>query len=71
MVLVLAAMVLATPLAWYLMESWLADFAYRISLRWWMFALAGGAALLIAFGTVSLQGVKAALADPVKSLRAE
>jgi putative ABC transport system permease protein len=71
MVLVLAALVLATPLAWYLMESWLADFAYRIQLRWWMFALAGGAALLIAFGTVSIQGVKAALADPVKALRAE
>jgi len=71
LMLVVVAFVLATPLAWYLMESWLADFAYRIQLRWWMFALAGGAALLIAFGTVSIQGVKAALADPVKALRAE
>jgi putative ABC transport system permease protein len=68
---VLVAIVLASPLAWYFMNQWLADFAYRIQLQWWMFAAAGLGALLIAFLTVSFQSVRAALANPVKSLRSE
>ncbi|WP_166670829.1 hypothetical protein [Olivibacter sp. XZL3] len=53
------------------MNSWLQDFAYRIELRWWMFALVGLLAVVIAFMTVSFQSVKAALVNPVKSLRSE
>jgi putative ABC transport system permease protein len=53
------------------MQQWLADFAYRIDIQWWMFALAGAAATLIAFLTVGFQSVKAALANPVESLRSE
>jgi putative ABC transport system permease protein len=68
---VLIAIALASPLAWYFMNQWLADFAYRIQLQWWMFAVAGIGALTIAFLTVSFQSVRAALANPVKSLRSE
>jgi len=53
------------------MQHWLADFAYRIDVQWWMFALAGLTAVAIAFLTVGFQSVKAALANPVKSLRSE
>jgi putative ABC transport system permease protein len=53
------------------MDRWLDGFAYRIDIPWWVFAVAGGAALLIAWGTVSYQSVKAAMADPVRSLRYE
>jgi putative ABC transport system permease protein len=69
--LVLIAIVLATPVSWYLMDRWLADFAYRIQLQWWMFVLAGLLAVVIAFLTISFQSVKAALMNPVKSLRSE
>jgi putative ABC transport system permease protein len=69
--LVLIAFVIAVPIAGYIMHRWLEDFAYRIALEWWVFGLAGLAALLIAFLTVSLQSVKAALTNPVKSLRSE
>jgi len=69
--LVLIAIVIASPLAYWAMDRWLADFAYRIDIQWWMFALAGLAAVVIAFLTVSFQSVKAALANPVKSLRSE
>lgn len=69
--LVLVALVIATPLAWFIMNRWLENFAYRIGISWWIFALAAGLALLIAFLTVSFQSVKAALANPVKSLRSE
>jgi len=65
------ALILATPLAWWAMNKWLADFAYRIELQWWMFAAAGVAVVAIAFLTVSFQSVRAALANPVKSLRSE
>lgn len=65
------AIVIALPVAYYFMQQWLDDFVYRIELQWWMFALAGGAAVAIAFLTVSFQSVKAALANPVKSLRSE
>jgi len=61
----------STPLAWYFMNSWLTDFAYRINIHWWVFLLAGAAALLIALTTVSMQAIRAAIANPVKSLRTE
>lgn len=69
--LVLIAAVIASPLAWYFMHEWLKDFAYRISIGWWVFAVAGITALLIALITISFRAVKAALANPVKSLRTE
>ncbi len=69
--LVVVAIVIASPVAYYFMQKWLADFAYRIDIQWWMFAAAGAAAVLIAFLTVSFQSVRAALANPAKSLRSE
>ncbi|MDX1913502.1 MAG: ABC transporter permease [Saprospiraceae bacterium] len=69
--LVLVSFVLAVPIAYWFMQKWLADFAYRIDMQWWMFAVAGIAAVLIAFITVSFQSIKAALTNPVKSLRSE
>jgi len=69
--LVLVAVVLATPVAWWAMNKWLMDFAYRIDISWWMFALAAVTALLIALFTVSFHAVKAAIANPIKSLRTE
>lgn len=69
--LVLVAIVIATPIAWYFMNQWLADFAYRIDLQWWMFVAAGAVAIVIALLTVGFQSVRAALANPVKSLRSE
>jgi putative ABC transport system permease protein len=71
LLLVLIAMVIASPLAWWLMDRWLENFAYRISIQWWVFALTGLIALSIAFFTVSLQSVKAALANPIESLKSE
>ncbi len=65
------ALVLATPVAYWLMDKWLQDYAYRINLSWWIFALSGIIAVAIAFLTVSFQTVKAALTNPVKSLRTE
>ncbi|HEX5025079.1 MAG TPA: ABC transporter permease [Agriterribacter sp.] len=70
-VLVLIAVIVASPVAWYFMNKWLQDFAYRVNIGWWVFAFAGSIALMIAFVTVSFQAIKAALANPVKSLRAE
>lgn len=69
--LVAIAAVIAFPLAWYFMSNWLDDYAYRIKLSWWVFGLAGVLAVIIALGTVSFQAVKAALSNPVKSLRTE
>ncbi len=69
--LVIISFVIATPLAWYFMNSWLEDFPYRIKIGWWMFASAGMAAIIIALATVSLQAIKAALVNPVESLRTE
>ena len=69
--LVLFALTIASPLAYYCMQKWLADFAYRIDIQWWVFAVAGLAAVAIAFLTVGFQSAKAALADPMKSLRSE
>ena len=69
--LVILAIILAIPLSWYAMNNWLNSFANRIDLHWWIFALAGIVAVLIAFFTVSFQSIKAALSDPVKSIRTE
>jgi putative ABC transport system permease protein len=65
------SIVIATPIAWWAMNKWLQDFVYRINIQWWVFALAGVMALAIAFATISFQAIKAALANPVKSLRSE
>ncbi|WP_421829462.1 ABC transporter permease [Larkinella sp.] len=69
--LVLIGILIASPIAWWTMSQWLTAFAYKIDLAWWMFALAGLLAVLIAFATVSFQSIKAALMNPVKSLRSE
>lgn len=69
--LVLLSLVIASPAAWYFMQKWLADFAYRIHMPWWLFAAAGAATVAIAALTVSFQSVRAALANPVKTLRSE
>lgn len=69
--LVIIAAVIAFPLAWYAMQSWLQDFAYRVSIGWWVYVLAGVLAVLVALATVSYQAIKAAMANPVKSLRTE
>jgi putative ABC transport system permease protein len=69
--LVLIASVIAFPLAWWVMNKWLQDFSYRITINWWIFLIAGAAALLVALLTVSFQTIKAAVANPVKSLRTE
>jgi len=69
--LVTIAIVIASPIAWLAMTKWLQDFAYRISISWWMFVLAGMLAILIALFTVSFQAIKAAISNPVKSLRSE
>ncbi|MEP6684058.1 MAG: hypothetical protein ABJA35_12395, partial [Parafilimonas sp.] len=61
----------AVPVAWFAMNKWLQDFAYRISIEWWMFLLPGLIAICIALITVCIQSVKAAIANPVKSLRME
>ena len=65
------AILVATPLAWYAMHSWLEGFAYKVAIDWWVFALAGLLAVSIALLTVSFQSIKAALMNPVKSLRSE
>ncbi|GAB3729868.1 ABC transporter permease [Spirosoma lituiforme] len=69
--LVVMAVVIASPIAWYAMNKWLSDFAYKIDIAWWVFVLAGFLAMGIAVLTVSFQSVKAALMNPVKSLRSE
>jgi putative ABC transport system permease protein len=69
--LVIIASLISFPIAWYAMHEWLADFAYRISISWWIFIVAGIIAACIALLTVSIQAIKAAIANPVKSLRTE
>jgi putative ABC transport system permease protein len=69
--LVLAAIVIASPIAWYLLNKWLQDYAYRIEMQWWMFASAAAMVVLVAILTISFQAIKAAMANPVKSLRTE
>jgi len=69
--LVVVAAVFAFPIAWYAMHNWLKDFAYRTDIHWWVFVIAGILAALVAFVTVSLQAIKAAVSNPVNSLRTE
>jgi putative ABC transport system permease protein len=69
--LIIIAAIIAFPLAWWFMNDWLKDFAYRVNISWWVFVIAGIAAILIALLTISLQSIKAAIANPVKSLRTE
>lgn len=69
--LVVFALLIATPISWYLMNNWLEDFANRIDLQWWHFAVAGMVAVFVAFLTMSVQSIRAALANPVESLRSE
>ena len=69
--LVLIAAIIAFPLAWYAMSLWLQDFAYRISIHWWVFVLSAMVALLVALTTVSFHAIKAAVSNPINSLRSE
>jgi putative ABC transport system permease protein len=69
--LIVIASIISFPITWFAMNKWLQDFAYRISIQWWVFLLAGAIALVVAAITISFQSVKAALANPVKSLRSE
>jgi len=69
--LVIVANIIAWPLAWYFMNNWLQDFPYRIEIKWWMFAVSLSAGILIAFCTITFKTIKAAMTNPVESLRAE
>jgi putative ABC transport system permease protein len=69
--LVIISFFIAAPVAWYFMHKWLSDFAYRISISWWVYAMAGLLAIMIAVITISIQAFRAAVANPVKSLRTE
>jgi len=70
-VLVILSILIAGPLAWYCMHSWLQHYAYHADIAWWIFAAAALGAMLITLATVSYQAVKTALLNPVKSLRSE
>ncbi len=69
--LIIIAFAIATPLAWYFMHQWLQDYVYRINISWWLFAAGGIVAIIIALATISFQSIKAAVANPVNSLRSE
>jgi len=69
--LVVIAFLVATPVAWYLMHRWMENFAYKAGLAWWIFVGAGMVAMVIAFGTISYQAIRAAMVSPVKSLKVE
>ena len=71
LLLIMTASAIAIPFAWYYMNSWLHDFAFRIHLSWWMFVVAGTVTIMIALATVGIQTFKAAKGNPVKSLRTE
>jgi ABC-type antimicrobial peptide transport system permease subunit len=71
LLLVLISVVIATPVSWLIMNAWLQDFAYRIEIQWWMFALVAVSALVIALLTISANTIKASMQNPVKSLRSE
>jgi len=68
---ILVAFLIAVPLSWYAMNNWLQNYAYKISIEWWMFLFAGLLTVFIALLTVSYQSIKASLSNPVKSLRTE
>jgi putative ABC transport system permease protein len=69
--LVLLAIIIASPIAWYFVNKWLQNYAYKITIHWWIFVLSGLMAVVIALATMSYQTIKAATANPVKSLRSE
>jgi putative ABC transport system permease protein len=71
MKLVAIAFFIAVPFAWWIMDKWLEDFVYRVSFSWWIFFAGGLAALLIALITVSFQALRAAMANPIRSLKME
>lgn len=71
LILVFIALLIASPIGWYIMHQWLQDFAYRVDVSWWIFVVAGCLALLIAFLTISIQAIRAATANPAKNLRTE
>ena len=71
LVLVIVSLIIASPVAWFFMSKWLGDYSYRINIEWWVFALAGLLSIVISLITVSFQAIKAAVANPVKSLRSE
>jgi len=70
-ILIAIAFVIASPIAWYFMNHWLQDYVYRINISWWIFLIGGSVATVIALATVSFQAIKAAITNPVKSLRTE
>jgi putative ABC transport system permease protein len=70
-ILVFIAFIIASPIAYFFMQRWLEDFTYKIDIHWWVFALAGGFALIITLLTVGFQSIKSAIVNPVKSLRTE
>jgi putative ABC transport system permease protein len=69
--LVLIAFVIACPVAWYVMHQWLQDYSYKINVEWWVFVATGLLSMLIAFATVSFQAIRAASANPAKSIKTE
>ncbi len=71
LLLVIISLVVAAPVSWFIMHHWLQDFAFRIDISWWVMAIAGLLAFAIALATISFQAIKAAFANPVKSLRTE
>jgi putative ABC transport system permease protein len=71
LMLVVLSIIISCPIAYYFMREWLQDFAFRVPISWWIFALAAALAIVVAFLTVSYQSIKAALMNPVKSLKAE
>jgi putative ABC transport system permease protein len=69
--LILIAILVSTPVSWYAMNLWLEGFAYQVSIQWWVFLVAGVGSIIIALMTISFQSIKAALMNPVKSLKSE
>jgi len=69
--LIILASIIATPVAWFVTGSWLQNYAYRISMDWWVFATVGFSVIIVSLATISVQAIKAAIANPVKSLRTE
>ena len=69
--LVIISFVIASPIAYYFSHQWLQDFVYRTDISWWVFAIAGALVIFVALATISFQAIKAAIANPVKSLRTE
>jgi putative ABC transport system permease protein len=65
------AFLIATPITWGLINKWLQDYAYRINIQWWVFGISGAAIIFVALLTVCIQAIKAAITDPVRSLRTE